>query len=230
MIGVPQDRIEVIGNVKFDGLPEPPDFDRDEVRSDLKIPTGAGVFVAGSTRPGEEKIVASAFRSVLDEYPDACMIIAPRHLNRVSEVERILDEAGLTYTKRSGGESITETGKNVLILDTLGELVRTFASADIAFVGGSLGDYGGHNPLEPAALGVPVLFGSYMEQTGAKELLSDGAAVLVHDAGELADAVTGAFAGKEKYIRMREAGPSVVTRFKGTLTRTLSCMHDRGLI
>ena len=230
LIGVPQENIEIIGNVKFDGLPEPEDYDRDQIRRSLKIPGKSKIFIAGSTRPGEEKVLARSFTRTLDKYPDALMVIVPRHLNRVSEIENILDSAGLSYAKRSADEPPESPERQVLILDTMGELIRAFAAADAAFVGGSLSDYGGHNPLEPAALGIPVLFGPYMEQTGSRELLSEGAAVLVHNEEELANSVNLIFGDGEKSRLMATAGPAVVKRFKGTLARTLQCMEKRHLI
>ena len=230
MLGVPQKRLEIIGNVKFDGLPEPSDYDAGQIRSEFGIPEKARVFVAGSTRPGEEEVLAGSFLDVLAEFPDAVMMLTPRHLNRVSEVEKVLKDAGLQYVKRSTGEKMANTVKKVLILDTMGELIRAFVCADAAFVGGSLSDFGGHNPLEPAALGIPVLFGPYMEQTGSKELLSDGAAVLVHDRDEITKTINSIFKDSEKSSRMADAGPAVVKRFKGTLARTLQCMENRHLI
>lgn len=230
LLGVPQERIEIIGNVKFDGLPEKSEFNVREQRRYFRIPDGVKVFTAGSTRPGEEEIIARSFDQVLGEYPDAFMVIAPRHLNRITEVEKIIADAGFLYAKRTDEEGISGTEEKVLILDTLGELIRAFACADAAFVGGSLSDFSGHNPLEPAALGVPVIFGPYMEQTGSKELLSEGAAVLVHDEFELAEMILRIFEGGEKSRIMSQAGPTVVRRFKGTLARTLQCMENRKLI
>jgi 3-deoxy-D-manno-octulosonic-acid transferase len=230
MLGAPQERIKIIGNVKFDGLPEPSDYDAGQIRSELGIPEKVGVFVAGSTRSGEEEALAGSFAGVLDKFPDTVMVLAPRHLNRISEVEKVVREAGLQYVKRSTGEKMENKGKKVLILDTMGELIRAFVCADAAFVGGSLSDFGGHNPLEPAALGIPVLFGPFMEQTGSKELLSDGAAVLVHDRDEITKTINTILGDSGKRRRMADAGPAVVKRFKGTLARTLQCMEDRKLI
>jgi len=230
MLGVPPERLHVLGNVKFDGLPEASDYDRAGIRSAFGIPETARVFVAGSTRPGEEAVLAAAFAVVLDRRDDAMMIIAPRHLARLAEVEAVLAEAGLSYRKRSDGDPRGGDGVQVMILDTMGELLQVFAAADVAFVGGSLSDFGGHNPLEPAALGVPVLFGPYMEQTGSKELLGKGAAALVHDEGELVEELVTLLGGGERHRSMAEAGPAVVRRFKGTLSRSLSVMERMGLI
>jgi 3-deoxy-D-manno-octulosonic-acid transferase len=229
LLGVPPDRIEVLGNIKFDSLPDPASFRRGMVRASLGIPQNAWVFVAGSTRPGEEEIIARAFAEFHASRPGTMMVIAPRHLNRVTEVESVIGEAGLAHRKRSAADVRPETPPDVLILDTLGELAGVFACADAAFVGGSLRDYGGHNPLEPAALGVPVLFGPYMEQTGAKELLSGDAAALVHDEKELAEILAALMDDTTRRLAMAAAGPRVVARFTGVLARTIRCMESRRL-
>jgi 3-deoxy-D-manno-octulosonic-acid transferase len=230
MLGVPPERIEVLGNIKFDSLPDSSLFKPPVIRSTLGIPPSARVFVAGSTRPGEEEILARAFAEIRGRHPDSLMIVAPRHLNRVSDVQKIFADAELPSVKRSAGEKPSDSGPPVLLLDTMGELLGTFACADAAFVGGSLRDYGGHNPMEPAALGIPILFGPYMEQTGAKELLSGGAATLVHDEHELAEAVCALFENTELHKSMAEAGPKVVARFTGVLARTILCMEARRLL
>ena len=230
ILGVHSERIEILGNIKFDSLPDPGIFNPAVIRATLGIPQAAKVFIAGSTRPGEEEIIAEAFASVLKEIPDSFMVLAPRHLNRVEEVDRILRAAGLSTVKRSAGVKLDETDARVLILDTMGELLGGFACADVAFVGGSLRDYGGHNPMEPAALGIPVLFGPYMEQTGAKELLSGGAAALIHDEHELADTLLDLFRNRERRSFMELAGPKIVARFKGILARTIQCLESRKIL
>ncbi len=230
MLGVPNERIEVIGNIKFDSLPDPSNYNEKNLRRDMGIPVNVKVFVAGSTRPGEEEVLVKSFVRVLKKNSDALMILAPRHLKRVPEIEMILHDNGLPFVKKTSVEKLDISGCRVLLLDTMGELISAFACADVAFVGGSLRDYGGHNPLEPAALSVPVLFGPYMEQTGSKELLSKSAALLVHDEDELAGMIVSLFNDKEKRQQMGKAGKMVVHRFKGMLARTLLCMKNRQLI
>jgi len=230
VLGVPRERIEILGNVKFDSLPDSTDFDPTAIRKKLGIPSATLVFTAGSTRPGEEEVIARAFNRIRKTNPDAVLICAPRHLKRIGEVEAVFERYGLMYIKKSSGKQFDAAHHAVLILDTMGDLLGAFACSDAAFVGGSLRDFGGHNPMEPAALGIPVLFGPYMEQTGSKELLAGGAATLVHDYQELADTVERLFSGGEQHRRMKEAGPEVVKRFKGTLTRTYNLMENRGLI
>lgn len=230
ILGVPNERIEIIGNIKFDSLPDPSDYNAETLRRNLGIPLNVKVFVAGSTRPGEEEVVVKSFVRVLEKNPDALMILAPRHLKRVPEIEKILYDNNLQFVKKTVGERLNASNCRVFLLDTMGELIPAFACADVAFVGGSLRDFGGHNPLEPAALCVPVLFGPYMEQTGSKELLSEGAASLVHDEDEIAGMIVSLFNDEEKRQKMGKAGKVVVYRFKGTLARTLQCMKNRRLI
>lgn len=230
MLGVPRERIEIIGNIKFDSLPDPSDYNYAALLKDFGIPANVKVFVAGSTRPGEEEVLVKSFTMLLRKNLDVVMILVPRHLKRVAEVEKVLYDNRLPFIKRTSGEKLEVSNCRVLILDTMGELVSAFACADVAFVGGSLRDFGGHNPLEPAALGVPVLFGPYMEQTGSKELLSEGAAALVHDEEELAGIIENLLNNVEKRQQMKKAGTVVVKRFKGTLARTLQCIKSRQLI
>ena len=229
-IGVPREKIEVLGNVKFDGLPDRDRYDYKALGRKMGIPGNAHVFVAGSTRPGEEPVIFRAFSIIREQYPDTLLVCAPRHLNRIVEVEKYLKESKLSYKKRSAGEHLDVSIDCVLLLDTIGELIDMYACADVAFVGGSLRDFSGHNPLEPAALGIPVIFGPYMEQTGSKELLTGGAASLVHDEDEIADFIRRLFSDETLRQNMTEAGPEVVSRFKGTLTRTLRLIESRGLV
>ena len=230
MLGVPPEHIEIMGNIKFDSLPDSSTVDRGELRHKFGIPVDVPLFVAGSTRPGEETVLARGFAGVLARVPDAVMILVPRHLNRVHEVEQVLHSEGLTHVRRSGGKTIEDTAAKVLLLDTMGELIPAFACSDVAFVGGSLRDFGGHNPLEPAALGIPVLFGPYMEQTGSKEILAGGAAALVHNAGELTAELVSLFRDSERREQMGASGKAVVTRFRGTIERTLQELQERELI
>ena len=229
-IGVPREKIEILGNVKFDGLPDRNQYDCKALGHKMGIPGNAHVFVAGSTRPGEEPVIFRAFKRIREHYPDTLLVCAPRHLNRIVEVEKYLKESGLAYKKRSTGEQLDVSNDCVLLLDTIGELIDIYACADVAFVGGSLRDFEGHNPLEPAALGIPVIFGPYMEQTGSKELLTGGAALLVHDEDEIVDVICRLFSDETLKKNMTEAGPKVVSHFKGTLTRTLRLLESRGLV
>ena len=147
-LGAPRKRIRVCGNLKVDGMvPAAPP---------AGVPRGPWI-VAGSTRNGEESALLWALRAIRRRCPAALLLIAPRHLNRVPAVDRLARRRGFTVARRSGGYR----GEDVLVLDTIGELARFYRIASAAFVGGTLVPVGGHNLLEPALAGVPVVFGPH---------------------------------------------------------------------
>jgi 3-deoxy-D-manno-octulosonic-acid transferase len=161
-IGAPADRVLVSGNLKFDvPAPAAPPI-VDSLRAVLQRSDVGPVFVCGSTMEGEELLLLRAFEDVLASHSGAVMILAPRHPERFSEVAQLLEQLGIRYWRRSlwSGEPITG---GVLLLDTIGELAALYSLADVAFVGGSLVPRGGHNILEPAQYGVPIVVGNHTE-------------------------------------------------------------------
>lgn len=174
--GVDRARIEVAGNLKCEITP--PVFSVEslrEFRKKLSAPAGK-ILVAGSTRQGEEEQLLRAFAEARRERKDAFLIIAPRHMERIPEVEKACRLAGLSVRKRT--EVREGEAWDVLLLDTIGELARVYALGDAAFIGGSLVPWGGHNLLEPAAYGKPIFFGTYMSNFAylAQKFLHSGAA------------------------------------------------------
>lgn len=161
-IGAPANRVKVSGNLKFDApLPAPPPVVaslRDSFSRDGATP----VLVCGSTVEGEEPLLLRTFENILASHPKALMILAPRHPERFAQVATTLEQLGIRFWRRSlwNGEPITG---GVLLIDTIGELASLYALADIAFVGGSLVPRGGHNILEPAQHGVPIVVGNHTE-------------------------------------------------------------------
>lgn len=161
-IGAPADRICVSGNLKFD-LPKPP---VPPIVASLRASfqqSGAGpVIVCGSTADEEEPLLLRAFENVLASYPRAVMILAPRHPERFTAVAQLLEKLDIRYWRRSlwSGDPIIG---GVLLIDTVGELAALYSLADVAFVGGSLVPKGGHNIIEPAQHGVPILVGPHTE-------------------------------------------------------------------
>lgn len=153
----------------------------------LKDPARS-VVVAGSTHRGEEELVLRAFKQVQNLFPQMCLVLAPRHPERFAEAEKLLTDGALSFARKSHSRAQEYFSRDVLLLDTVGELTNFFAVADIAFVGGSLVNIGGHNVLEPARYGKPVLFGPHMANFKeiAEQLKREGAAIEVRDADELA--------------------------------------------
>ncbi len=164
-MGAPPERVKVMGSLKF-AQQEPPLREQEalRLRQEWGIPTDCYVIVAGSTRPGEEEILCRALKRVLQEIPNILMILAPRHLERVEEVRAIIEKSGFRPELRTEYQKPLLPEKRViLLLNTIGELSRVYALADVAFVGGTLVPIGGHNLLQAVAQGKPVLFGPYTQ-------------------------------------------------------------------
>ena len=182
-------KIIVTGNTKIetaqaDGASEDP------VRPELvSFASGRKIVIAGSTAPGEEAVIASAFSELRKDFPQLALAIAPRHLDRMPEVENVLKAASLEFVKASELNS-QDAARNadVLILDTMGELRTFYRRGTIAFVGGSLAPgRGGQSPAEPALVEVPVLIGPYHEnqQEIVASLIDSGGARIVYNAGDI---------------------------------------------
>lgn len=175
-LGVPEERVHTLGNLKFDtplvtasaASQEPP----------LTLPDDGLLLIAGSTHKGEEQILLSVYSRLRASFPNLYLIIAPRDISRGQEIQEMAAARMLSVVRRSSG---SHAGEQVLILDTIGELAASYRFADIAFVGGSLVPLGGHNPIEPAVMGAPVLFGPHMEDFAeiSQELLSAKGAIRV---------------------------------------------------
>ena len=153
-LGVAREQLQVTGSIKFDFRADPALLQQ---AADLRARWGERpVWIAASTHAGEDEQVLRAHQAVLQGLPDALLILVPRHPERFDAVARQVQDAGLAAVRRSSGQ-LPAADKQVLVGDTMGELVMLYACADVAFVGGSLVPNGGHNYLEPAALGLPVL-------------------------------------------------------------------------
>ncbi|NTV53177.1 MAG: 3-deoxy-D-manno-octulosonic acid transferase [Candidatus Firestonebacteria bacterium] len=227
-LGANAQRVKITGNAKFDAVSA--DISR-ELSSELRLSRERPVWVAGSTRPGEEEIILDAFALVRAEVPDAVLILAPRHLERLGEVEKMLTARRLDFTTRS--RVPTELlDFPIVLLDTLGELAKIYGLGRVAFVGGSLVPLGGHNPLEPAGLGVPVLFGPHTEHftKAAEILLERGAAGVVHNTVDLAAAVVFFLRDPEASRRRGEAAQQAVASHRGAAGQTATLLQKLMLI
>lgn len=220
-LGVSRERMQVTGSIKFDFRPDPQLVQQAQ---DLRARWGSDrpVWIAASTHAGEDEQVLRAHRQVLQALPDALLILVPRHPERFDSVARQVGDAGFGMVRRSGG-ALPAADQQVLVGDTMGELVFLYACADLAFVGGSLVPNGGHNYLEPAALGLPVLSGPHrfnfteiselLEGAGALQVVDDEAALAVAVQQWLQDAAVRQQAGR--------AGKAVVENNQGALERLL---------
>ena len=187
-------RIIVTGNTKIEA-PRADASNEEPVRPELmSFASGRKIFIAGSTAPGEDAVLADAYRELRRKFPQLALTIAPRHLERTPEVESALRTASLDYVKASELNSQSKEGAaDVLILDTMGELRNFYRRGAIAFVGGSLAPgRGGQNPAEPALVEVPVLIGPYHENQReiVSSMVSAGGAQIVKDAGDIVGAAS----------------------------------------
>ena len=228
-LGADPARTHVTGNVKFDfALAE--DAAATAARgAALRLALGAAarpVWVAGSTHAGEEEQVLAAHALVRARLPAALLVLVPRHPPRFASAAALLRRQGARFVTRSSGEP-PDAGTEILLGDTLGELTLFYAAADVAFVGGSLVPVGGHNLLEPAALGLPVLAGPHTASTAAIAalLLEAGGAHVVSDAATLAAQVTHYLAGPQARRRDGEAARAVVAANRGALARLLALVE-----
>lgn len=213
--------IEVTGNLKFDIAL---DAARQAQAAALRAGWGSRpAWIAASTHPGEEVLVLAAHARLRERFPDLLLVLVPRHPERFDAVASDIARAGFGAARRSRGETVS-AGKAVYLADTMGELQMLFACADVAFVGGSFSGTGGHNLLEPAALGVPVVMGpslynfeqiaAVMAAAGALAVVTDGTALAKVAGDWLGDPAARAKAG--------EAGRRVVEANRGALDRTLA--------
>jgi 3-deoxy-D-manno-octulosonic-acid transferase len=223
-IGAPAELTSVAGSLKFDLTLAPDTAARGaQLRRDQA--PGRPMWIAGSTHAGEERSILDAHRRTRERLPDALLVLAPRHARRFAEVALWLEQQGVVCSRRSSGAAVpTET--EVLLLDTLGELVTYYAAGDVAFVGGSLVPIGGHNLLEPAAVGRPVLTGPYYFNApeAARLLLDAGAARVVVDAAALAEALVALLLDGAQRARIGALGRDAIERNRGTVGRVLTLL------
>jgi len=233
-LGVPGDKIEVTGSLKLGMLPKFPPGLREAFRKEFGWEDSVPVAIAGSTRPGEEEAVLEAWGKVVAKIPKAGLVIAPRHKERFCEVEALIQKAGYRCLKRSQRPAPSPAGENkaVWLLDTLGELASVYAVGDCAFVGGSLVPLGGHNPMEPAAHGVPVLFGPSVENAEqvADLLLTSGGGQMVENAEQLAEAMLVLLSDSAKRRERGQAARDVAREASGGMEKTMEFLQAKGIL
>tara|TARA_R110002073_G_scaffold71410_3_gene175390 strand:+ start:2066 stop:3298 length:1233 start_codon:yes stop_codon:yes gene_type:complete len=202
------------GSVKFDST-LPPDFPK---RVEALRPRfeGKQIILAASTHEGEEAMLLEAFLSLDNE--QTILIIAPRHVHRTSVVVEQLEKTGIPYQQHSKAVEI-ESRTRLYLLDTMGELIYFFAICDVAFVGGSLVDIGGHNPMEPAGLGKPVLMGPYRRNISdiADQFIEAGALLTIASAEEARKVLENLLHHPQEMKRMSAAALDVMARNRGAL-------------
>lgn len=226
-LGVKPDKVVTLGNLKFDTSLLSGEATNQEALAIQKERYGFAVapplWVCGSTHRGEETIVFEAYRRLRAEIADLQLVLAPRNIERAGEIIELAEQHGLSCRRRSTDRQ--DTGP-LLILDTIGELAGCYAMADLAFVGGSLVAAGGHNPIEPAAVAVPVLFGPHMEDFAeiAAELIRYGGASQVDSGEELQAVLRDLLTDRNRRRSMAEAARACVLANRGVVRRHLEAI------
>ncbi|HBW09242.1 MAG: 3-deoxy-D-manno-octulosonic acid transferase [Pseudomonas sp. BICA1-14] len=222
-LGARDECVEVTGSIKFDLTIDPALLERASKLRQQWAALERPLWIAASTHAGEDEIILAAHRQLLGEHPQALLILVPRHPERFASVYESAVRDGFVAVRRSTGEAVG-ADTQVLVGDTMGELLFLYALADIAFVGGSLVPNGGHNLLEPAALGKPVLSGPHLFNflEISAQLRAAGALREVENASELVSAVDALWSDLPYAERMRTAGLVVLKNNQGALERLLA--------
>jgi len=226
-LGANPAQVTVTGSLKFDSLELPAATahgrPRERVLRFFQLPPSRTVVVAGSTLRGEEAAVLRAFAQIKSTMPGAMAILAPRHPERFPEVERLARDAGFVTVRRSDLPIDAEPRADVVVLDTIGELAQLYQLATAVFVGGSLVDHGGHNILEPAIFGKPIVFGPYMHNFKeiAEAFLSNDAAIQVPSERELDATLLALVTDPVRRARLGAAARALVAANRGAKTKTL---------
>lgn len=228
-LGAAPGRVQWTGNLKFDQyIQEERGDPRPGLLQELRIGEKVPIFIAGSTHPGEEEAAIQAFIAAKEEIADLVFILAPRHPERLPEVERLLGQSGLPWIRRSLIRPPEARQKDVILLDTMGELGRIYSLGTVVFVGGSLAPIGGHNILEPAFYGRPILFGPHMEnfEEIAGLFRSGGGGMEVHGGAELSRGLLWLLRHLPEAEAMGERGRSILRQHQGAVHRTLDLLKD----
>ncbi len=231
-LGVKTDKIAVTGNMKFDttpacrqaGLPAGQAGITTDLKNKLGLRKEDRIFIAASTHPGEEEIILKAYQSLLADFGDLNLIIAPRHPERGKEVSKVVSEAHFCSSLFSQPpKAFPCVTKTVFILDVIGQLLDFYHIADIVFVGGSLIKKGGHNILEPAALAKPIIFGPHMFNFSdiADLFLSHRAAILVTNEEEIASTTKQILSDSTKALALGKRARGLVQQNQGATKRNL---------
>ncbi len=226
-LGISVSGLRYLGNLKYDiKLPPVSKEERPMLKAAMGLDGSAPLWIAGSTHPGEEGVVLNAFKDLKQTFPMLQAIIAPRDPGRGREILSMASQAGFKArcrTQPPGTERI-----DILILDTLGELLGCYGLADVAFVGGSFVDTGGHNLLEPAGYGVPVLFGPFVESCMemARELQNCGGGVQIKSSADLEKNVGSILRDRALADNMSSAARELVQENQGAVSRYIKVLSD----
>ncbi len=231
-LGADPGRVVVTGSLKFDSLDLSPNAlqarARDRVLRYFRVPASRPVIVAGSTMKGEEAAVLRAFRRVRTAVPNTLLVLAPRNPERFGEVEQLVRSEGWKTAKRSDLAIDTEPRVDVVVLDTIGELATVYQVGTVVFVGGSLVATGGHNVLEPAVFGKPIVFGPHMENFAeiADAFVTNGAGVQLAGEQQLDETFLSLMSDPVRRARLGAAARALVEANRGAKEKSAAVLAD----
>ncbi len=251
-LGADEERVRVMGSFKFDM-----EFHGSDSPTEWLNDIGSKLIVAGSTHKGEEEIIIDSYETAKKNISDLKMIIAPRHPERFTEVEELLRQRKLKFIRRSeinqgsgirgqgsvettrrsegsnqgaadkGEQSADQLLPDIILLDTIGELSQVYSKAAISFVGGSLLPFGGHNILEPAYWGKPVIFGPHMDNFPvASDFLKEGAAIEVKNYVDMASSIEDLLSHPEKSRQMGNKAKNIIKNNTGAVKKALGLLRS----
>jgi 3-deoxy-D-manno-octulosonic-acid transferase len=230
-LGAPPDRITITGSLKFDALQVPATGGTarggaERVLRYLTVAEGRAVVVAGSTMPGEHDIVLRAFERIRTLARNPLLILAPRKPEHFADAASLARQSGFRTMLRSELAIDAEVRADVVVLDTIGELAQVYQTATVVFVGGSLVPVGGHNILEPAVYGKPIVFGPHMQNFAeiAETFLAGQAAIQVRSGRELEDALIELLSKPDTRVRLGDRARALVEANRGARERSLAAI------
>lgn len=224
-LGALKENVKVTGNMKFDIENPDTTLARDRIKSDLGLVQSDQLLIAGSTHRGEEEIVLDVYKHLTKEFENLKLLIAPRHIDRAKTIKNLVEQNGFEGALSSQSKKIQSLNskKVVLILDTLGELRHLYSIATIVFMGGSLIKRGGHNIVEPAIFGKPIIFGPYMFnfRDMARLFLEEKAAIKVRDKKELLETLQTLLRDRARIDILGQNARELADRDKGATSRNI---------
>ena len=227
-LGADPARVVVTGSLKFDSLDLSQARSRDRVLRYFRVPSSRPVIIAGSTMKGEESAVLRAFRRVRAASPATLLVLAPRHPERFGEVEQLVRAEGWKTARRTDLAIDSEPRVDVVVLDTIGELASVYQVGTVVFVGGSLVATGGHNVLEPAVFGKPIVFGPHMHNFAeiADAFVSNGAGVQLAGEQQLEEVLLSLMSDPVRRARLGAAARALVEANRGAKEKSVTVLAD----
>lgn len=221
--GIDRSKVHTLGNLKFD---TPVVNNLKNIELQALLPADKKILTAGSTHPGEEELIFAVYSRLKDNYSDLFLAIVPRNPDRAAEIATLAADAGMKARFRS--ENKHDTSSDLLIVDTIGELIEVYRASWAAFVGGSLVPAGGHNPIEPALFGIPVVFGPHMEDFSeiATTLSKSGGGTFVHDIESLQSCIQKFLEEESARLQQGESARACVEKQRGVIDKHLNLIRS----